>query len=77
MQKGYWYAVGAYVTWGLFPIYWKWLQQISALQLIGHRVVWSCVVLLAVIVISRQWKSFRSSIASRRALAIYALAGVL
>jgi chloramphenicol-sensitive protein RarD len=61
----------------LFPIYWKWLQQISALQLIGHRVVWSCVMLLAIIVMSRQWKVFRSSILNRRALAIYALAGVL
>jgi chloramphenicol-sensitive protein RarD len=77
MQKGYWYAVGAYVTWGLFPIYWKWLQRISALQLIGHRVVWSCVMLLAIIVISRQWKVFRSSILHRRTLAIYALAGIL
>ncbi len=77
MQRGYWYAIGAYVTWGLFPIYWKWLQQISALQLIGHRVVWSCVMLFAIIVMSRQWKVFRSSILNRRALAIYALAGVL
>jgi chloramphenicol-sensitive protein RarD len=77
MQKGYWYAVGAYVTWGLFPIYWKWLQQISALQLIGHRVVWSCVMLFAIIVMSRQWREFRSSILNRRVLPVYALAGVL
>jgi chloramphenicol-sensitive protein RarD len=77
MQRGYWYAVGAYVTWGLFPIYWKWLQHISALQLIGHRVVWSCLVLLAIIALSRQWKAFRSSVRDRRALAIYAFAGVL
>jgi len=41
MQKGYWYAIGASVTWGLFPIYWKLLHQIAALQLIGHRGVWS------------------------------------
>jgi chloramphenicol-sensitive protein RarD len=77
MQKGYWYALGAYVTWGLFPIYWKWLQHISALQLIGHRVVWSCVMLFAIIVLSRQWREFRSSILNRRVLAMYALAGVL
>jgi chloramphenicol-sensitive protein RarD len=77
MQRGYWYAVGAYVTWGLFPIYWKWLQHISALQLIGHRVVWSCLMLLAIIALSRQWKAFRSSFSDRRALAIYAFAGVL
>jgi len=77
MQKGYWYAIGAYVTWGLFPIYWKLLHQVSALQLIGHRVVWSCVMLLGIIVISRQWRAFQSSILKGRALLIYAIAGVL
>jgi chloramphenicol-sensitive protein RarD len=77
MQRGYWYAVGAYVTWGLFPLYWKLLQQISALQLIGHRVVWSCVMLLAIVAVSRQWKLFRESILNTRTLAIYAAAGIL
>jgi chloramphenicol-sensitive protein RarD len=77
LQRGYWYAVGAYVTWGLFPIYWKWLQHISALQLIGHRVVWSCATLLLIIALSRQWRNFRSSVRDRRALGIYAIAGVL
>lgn len=77
MQRGYWYAVGAYVTWGLFPIYWKWLQHISALQLIGHRVVWSCLMLLAIVALSRQWKDFWSSVRDRRALGIYTIAGVL
>jgi chloramphenicol-sensitive protein RarD len=77
MQRGYWYAVGAYATWGLFPIYWKWLQHISALQLIGHRVVWSCVMLLAIIALSRQWKAFWSSVVDRRVFGIYAIAGGL
>jgi chloramphenicol-sensitive protein RarD len=77
MQKGYWYAIGAYLTWGLFPIYWKWLREISALQLIGHRVVWSCALLLGTIVIFRQWNDFQAAILDRRSLAIYSLAGVL
>src|SRR5436189_5278710 len=77
MQKGYWYAIGAYVTWGFFPVYWKWLHQVSALQLIGHRVVWSCVMLLGIIVISRQWRSFQASSTKGRSLLIYAVAGVL
>jgi chloramphenicol-sensitive protein RarD len=41
MNKGIWYAAGAYFIWGLFPIYWKWLQAVPALQLIGHRIGWS------------------------------------
>jgi len=45
MKKGIWYAVGAYVAWGLFPVYWKWLHQVPALQLLSHRIVWSSLLL--------------------------------
>jgi chloramphenicol-sensitive protein RarD len=76
MQKGYWYAICAYVIWGLFPIYWKWLHAVPALQLIGHRVLWSCVMLVVMVVVAGQWKSFRSSMNARNTW-IYALAGIL
>ena len=44
-QKGILFALGAYILWGLFPIYWKQLVGIPASQLIGHRIVWSFVLL--------------------------------
>ena len=77
MRKGIWHAVGAYFTWGLFPIYWKWLRDISALQLIGHRIVWSCVLLIGVILLLRQWKALQAAAWNARALLIYALAAIL
>jgi chloramphenicol-sensitive protein RarD len=40
-------ACGAYLLWGLVPLYWTRLQGIPALELIAHRFVWSLVVLLA------------------------------
>ncbi len=64
-SKGAWY-VGAvsYTLWGFFPIYWKVLAGISALQLICHRIVWSFL-LLAVMVarsqeLPRLWHAMRS-----------------
>ena len=77
MKRGTWYAVGAYFIWGLFPIYWKWLQQISALQLIGHRILWSCLMLLGIVLLRREWKNFRAVASNRRVLGIYAAAGTL
>jgi chloramphenicol-sensitive protein RarD len=77
MQEGYWYAIGAYVTWGLFPIYWRFLRQVPAVQVIGHRIIWSCVMLLGIIVITHKWQTFRKSAFNRRAIAIYAAAGGL
>jgi len=36
-------ALGAFVCWGLFPLYWKHLAAINALEVIAHRHVWSLV----------------------------------
>lgn len=42
-------AVLAYVFWGLSPFYWKQIASVPAEQVIAHRVVWSCVMMVAVI----------------------------
>lgn len=77
MNRGIWYAIGAYGLWGLFPIYWKWLTHVSAFQLIGHRIIWSCVILLLLIWGTRQWDAFRAAITAPHVLGIYLAAAVL
>jgi chloramphenicol-sensitive protein RarD len=77
MNKGIWYGIGAYVTWGLFPIYWKWLHHVPAVQLISHRVLWSFLLLFVFIVASRQWNVFRMAALKPRVLRIYLVAAVL
>jgi chloramphenicol-sensitive protein RarD len=77
MNKGIWYGIGAYVTWGLFPIYWKWLHNVPALQLIGHRILWSFLLLFIVILVSRQWRVFRVAALKPHVLRIYFVAAVL
>jgi chloramphenicol-sensitive protein RarD len=77
MTKGIWYAVGAYSAWGLLTIYWKWLHMVPATQLIGHRILWSCLILWGIILFSRQWQTFRSSVLHPRVLLVYAIAAVL
>jgi chloramphenicol-sensitive protein RarD len=77
MSEGVWYAVCAYVCWGLFPIYWKQLDRVPALQLIGHRILWSFVMLAAIIGATRQWQSFRRASFNTPVLRIYAVAAAL
>jgi chloramphenicol-sensitive protein RarD len=36
-------GVGAFLIWGLFPLYLKPLADVSAQQIIAHRMVWCCV----------------------------------
>jgi len=76
MNKGIWYALGAYLLWGLFPIYWKWLHDVPALQLIGHRIGWSFILLMIVIIATKQWTQLRSTL-TWRVLGVYLSAGLL
>jgi chloramphenicol-sensitive protein RarD len=77
IKKGLWYALGAYTAWGLFPIYWKWLHQVDAVQLIGHRIGWSFIMLMIFIFASRQFKSLRIAALQPRVLLIYLVAAIL
>jgi len=77
MNKGIWYGIGAYVIWGLFPVYWKWLHHVPAVQLISHRVLWSFLMLFVFILVSRQWNVFRTAALKPRVLRIYLVAAVL
>ena len=74
--KGLWYAATAYGVWGGFPIYWKFLSGIPALQLICHRIVWSCPLLLGLIVATHDWSGLSSACRSRRVIALYTAAAV-
>lgn len=76
MNKGIWYAIGAYGSWGLLPLYWKMLSCVTAPQLLCHRIIWSFGTLLLIIAILRQWKSLKDTL-SAGILRIYFLAAIL
>lgn len=76
MKKGILFGIGAYALWGFFPVYWKLLKHVPAPQLLGHRIGWSFLLLLAVILITRQWADFRSLL-TRRTFFIYSIAAIL
>ena len=77
MNKGILYGVGAYALWGFFPIYWKFLHGVPALQVIGHRIGWSFLLLLAYVVARGQWQAFRASAMNWRTIGIYSIAAIL
>lgn len=77
MKKGILYGIGAYVLWGFFPIYWKFLHEIPALQVIGHRISWSFIVLILFILLTKQWQNFRAVAFHPKTIGTYAIAGVL
>lgn len=45
----------AFTLWGIFPVFLKQLQGIPPLEILSHRVLWSVVFLLSVLLLRRQW----------------------
>ena len=77
MNKGILSGIGAYLLWGLFPIYWKILHHIPAMQIIGHRIIWSFIFLIIIVVFLKQGKNFLSSVLSGKRFVIYMTASAL
>jgi len=77
LKSGIWYGIGAYVVWGLLPLYWKQMGAVPAGQLIGHRIVWSFLTLVAIISVSNQWTAFRAAISRPGVVRMYGLAAAL
>lgn len=53
--KGIMTALGAFIIWGGFPLYFKQLQQYDAIEIIVHRIVWTCVCLLIFMLMTRRF----------------------
>lgn len=68
--------MAAYVAWGLFPFYWKQVDRVPALQVIGHRIFWSFVTLAVVALWMGQGRRLARA-SSRRVLLVYGAAAVL
>ncbi|HET9907333.1 MAG TPA: EamA family transporter RarD, partial [Anaerolineales bacterium] len=76
MNKGILNGIGAYALWGFFPIYWKLLHHVPALQLLGHRILWSFLLLFGVIFATKQLDEFRATL-NMRTFGIYFIAALL
>jgi chloramphenicol-sensitive protein RarD len=57
-KEGVLYAVFAYTAWGLLPVYWKFFRQIPALEVLSHRIVWSMIFLIGLLVWQRRTEEF-------------------
>ena len=55
MNPGVFYALGAYTLWGLFPLYFKLLHAVPAMQILAHRMVWSLLLVLGILIALRRW----------------------
>ena len=67
-RLGFVYALLAYVAWGMFPLYFKRVAGVPALEVLSHRVVWSVLFLILLLTVTRRWGDVRSALSSRHTL---------
>jgi len=75
-SKAAWYVGFSYAFWGFFPIYWKALAGLPALQLICHRIVWSFLILAVMVGRSQDFPVLWRALQSRRVVSIYTVAAL-
>ena len=76
-QTGFLYALLAYASWGLLPLYWKQFGNASPLEIVSHRVIWSLILLATFIVMFRQVDEMRAVLRDGRRLATLVLTASL
>jgi chloramphenicol-sensitive protein RarD len=77
MRSGILYASAAYIAWGLFPLYFKALQDIPPIEILLHRMVWSLVFCVLVLAWRKQWSWLGSVLRQPKVMAASTMSALL
>ena len=72
LRTGLILAVGAYASWGLLPLYLRLLRGVPALQLLSHRVLWSVLLLVVIVIATKQVRPILAAARGRTLLLLMA-----
>jgi chloramphenicol-sensitive protein RarD len=61
----------------MIPIYFKLIQTTPALQILGHRIVWSFVLLIGILTLRHEWRNFRLAAFHKKTFLVYTAAALL
>lgn len=73
MTKGLLFTLLSYLIWGLFPLYWKNLSHVVAIETLAHRVFWGFLFVAGVITLSGRWKEVLAVVRDRKSRRILLL----
>jgi chloramphenicol-sensitive protein RarD len=76
-RNGVLFGIGAYVFWGLTPLFWNLIDDIGAVNLLTNRIVWSIPVLLLILAVQRRFKELRLAFSSGATIAFTVFAALL
>jgi chloramphenicol-sensitive protein RarD len=62
VQMGAIHAGFSYFLWGLLPIYWKLLGNVSAKEILASRIFWSFIFMMVILLFTKRWGLFLQTI---------------
>ncbi|HEX8664174.1 MAG TPA: EamA family transporter RarD [Beijerinckiaceae bacterium] len=72
------YALAAFGTWGLVaPVHFKLIAAVPPFEVLAQRIVWSTLLVLAIIGLRRRWAELARALLPRRPLAMLCLSALL
>ena len=76
-RRGLLYGGAAYLIWGIFPLYFPLLEPASPLEILANRIVWSLVVVVVILALTRSWSWIPPLLHDRRRLALLGAAAAV
>src|SRR5436309_9497528 len=76
-RAGLFFGLGAYLLWGVLPLYFKLLAMVPPIEIVANRIVWSLLFLGVLVTIRRRWAAIRAAISSGRIVLILLLTAAL
>ncbi len=70
-------ALGAFAFWGVLPVYWKAVGHLGTMTVVGHRVLWSLVVLIPLLAARGKLGPVVAAFGDRRLLLSHVWSGLL
>ncbi|WP_214810709.1 EamA family transporter RarD [Exiguobacterium sp. s127] len=76
-KPGLFATLGAYVIWGLLPIYWKLLASVSSEEILANRIVWSFLFLLLLLYFQKALPKLTTAFKNQRTRRLFFLNGII
>ncbi|WP_086300667.1 EamA family transporter RarD [Campylobacter devanensis] len=76
-QKGFILALATFIMWGVFPIFFKFIEGIAATEVLAHRIIWSALILLAILIITKRLNSVKRIAKIKKVTLTLAITGAL
>lgn len=76
-QKGFILALATFIMWGIFPIFFKFIENVAATEVLAHRIIWSALILLFVLIITKKLANVKRIIKIKKVTLTLAITGAL